>query len=824
MKLLVFAQYLMALGAISGSHLVLAQEPESAGEDLGLESMTDDKQVIDLTGLDNSENNQEEVKEDFFKPENSNMETVLDNSDITGETEFKVPDDEPNVMAEPEDPVALTEEELQEAAKAGESHTYQADFARVMDIIVNSLYTNKEVFLRELISNSADALEKYKILEYRENRVGAADDLAIRIRTSSAKRTLTIIDNGVGMTKHELINNLGTIAKSGTANFVDAISKGENDANLIGQFGVGFYSVFLVADSVVVQTKHVDDKQYVWKSAAGTNYELYEDPKGNTLGEHGTQITLFLKEDATSYLDPNKIEQLVKKHSQFVRFPIYVLKPEKANAEATWHHVNDVMPIWARDRSEITDEEYTAFYQAISGSTGKPLAHIHFVAEGDVDFRALLFIPESPKSSYFDNDDTGHNVKIYARRVLVSDSLPNFLPRYLYSLHGVVDSDNFPLNVSREHLQQSKLIKIIGKKIVGSVLSTLQNLMKESIESKQKLREQLEAETDEEQKNELKKKIEEKTTFEKFYEGFRGTLKVACYDDAPNRKKIAKLLMFKTSKHGKTDITLDQYVKEMQESQKAIYYASGDSYSIIHKSPYLQGFRKRGIDVLYLTDTMDESCMSQLNEYDGKRFKSVQKGDIEFDLTKEELEKEQLALKKYKPLIQTIKDNIMEVYEVKLSRRLIEDPCTVVTSDWGMSAQMEKILKSYVVNKKDEHMDAYGAAMRSRIMEINVEHPIMLELLKRAKEDAKDPELIKSVKLLYNAAKLAGGFDIEEPAVLSQTAYNYLKESLNVDSEITIDDIPYVPEEEDKEPKTEIPEDMEEIDLDEQGKEINDEL
>ncbi|GFE54029.1 heat shock protein 90 [Babesia ovis] len=769
-----------------------------------------DADVVDEPLLDIHTEKDTDVQLDDLNEE----ETTVEDSETT-ET----------VVTEPEDLVSLSDDEMTQAAKHGESHTYQADFARVMDIIVNSLYSNKEVFLRELISNSADALEKYKIVELRENRAESTDDLAIKIRVSKAKRTLTILDTGVGMTKHELINNLGTIAKSGTANFIDAITKGENDSNLIGQFGVGFYSVFLVADSVVVQTKHLEDKQYVWKSSADTKYELYEDPKGNTLGEHGTQITLFLREDATEYLDTDKIEELIKKHSQFVRFPIYVLKAEKNAAEATWHHVNDTKPIWARDKSEITEDEYNTFYKAISGSHSKPLAHIHFVAEGDIDFRALLFIPERPKSSYFDNDDVGHQVKIYARRVLVSDSLPNFLPRYLYSLYGVVDSDNFPLNVSREHLQQSKMIKIIAKKIVRSVLSTLQNLMNESIENKKKLREELEAETDEEKQKELRTKISEKSTFEKFYQNFKGSLKVACYDDAANRKKISKLLMYQTSKHRDTEITLDQYIEEMPETQKTIYYASGESYDAIHNSPHLQGFRKRNIDVIYLTDTMDESCISQMYEYEGKNFKSVQKGDVDFERTPEEIEKDKLTKKKYAPLIKAFKEHINEIYDVKLSQRLTNDPCTVVVSDWGMSAHMEKIVKSYIVNKQESELNTFGAGMRSRILEINGEHPIMLEMLKRSINESNDSNFIDSLKLLYNAAKLAGGFTIENPTVLSHTAYAYLSDQLKVDSSITLDDIPYTPEPE-KEDAPKVPEDMEmeEIDLDKDGNPVNDEL
>ncbi|EDO07194.1 Hsp90 family protein [Babesia bovis T2Bo] len=765
----------------------------------------------------------EDSIEDIVDEKSEQPPISIDLRDGKAEEETEKPEVE---VTEPEDFVSLSDDEMTQAAKHGESHTYQADFARVMDIIVNSLYSNKDVFLRELISNSADALEKYKIVELRENRSESVDELAIKIRVSKNKRTLTILDTGVGMTKHELINNLGTIAKSGTANFIDAITKGENDSNLIGQFGVGFYSVFLVADSVVVQSKHLEDKQYVWKSSADTKYELYEDPKGNTLGEHGTQITLFLREDATEYLEIDKIEELIKKHSQFVRFPIYVLKAVKGEPEAKWQHVNDIKPIWARDKSEITEDEYTAFYKAISGSTSKPLAHIHFVAEGDIDFRALLYIPERPKSAYFDNEDVGHHVKIYARRVLVSDSLPNFLPRYLYSLHGVVDSDNFPLNVSREHLQQSKMIKIIAKKIVRSVLTTLENLMKESMENKKQLREELESETDEEKKKELKTKISEKSTFDKFYQNFKGSLKVACYDDPANRKKIAKLLKYQTSKHKDEEITLEQYVAEMQEGQLLIYYASGESYDAIHNSPHLQGFRKRGIDVLYLTDTMDESCVTQMFEYEGRSFKSVQKGDVEFQRTEEDLEKDRVTMKKYAPLVKLFKQHIDDIYDVKLSHRLTDDPCTVVAADWGMSAHMEKIVKSYVVNKHEGDMNSYTSGLRSRILEINAEHPIMLEMLKRAINEADDSSFIDSIKLLYNAAKLAGGFTIENPSVISHSAYAYLSDKLKVDSSVTLEDIPYTPEPEKEDDPLKMPEglELEEIDLDKDGKPANDEL
>ncbi|KAK2196854.1 bifunctional HSP90 [Babesia duncani] len=775
-KIFLFLSKLFILTILSNSYIVVyshGNENVSKAEDLETEEPALDDLDLSNSGLD------------------------IDVEDaVAKEPEAKTPSEQDQLDSDV-DSTVLSDEDLTGIADKAENHEYQAEVTRLLDIIVNSLYTRKDIFLRELISNAADALEKRRILSLSSDHDNE-EELAIKVRTYPSLKRLSILDNGIGMTRDDLINNLGTIAKSGTSNFVDALSKGEKDANLIGQFGVGFYSAFLVADQVIVQTKHKGDKQYVWKSSAGTKYELYEDPKGNTLGEQGTLITLTLKEDAVEYLKTKKLEDLVLKYSQFVRFPIFLYKLDSTTKTIAWKHVNSVAPIWSRDRTTITEDEYNSFYEAISGQSEKPLTHIHFVAEGDVDFKALLYIPQRPPNPYFDNSTRNHNVKIYTRRVLVSEEdLPDFIPRYLFGLHGVIDSDSFPLNVSREHLQQSRMIKVIGRKVVRNVLDTLRQLMKDSKEKKEKLREELGLAGSEEARKEVETKLAEQTPFEKFYSAFRGSLKVACYEDSSNQKKISKLLLYKTWKHPKIEITLDEYVAQMQEDQKYIYFASGDSYKEIDTSPHLQAFKKRDIDVLYLMDTMDESCLIQMRNYEGKDFKSVQKGDAGFTTTEEEKALATRQTRLYRPLLDVLRKLLPDVTNVTVSQRLVDDPCAVVSSDWGMSAHMEKVIKSYVVNREDDDSVSYGGHMKSRILEINPNHPIMIELLKRSETQAEDPGFKQTIQLLYNAAKLASGFIVEDVRDLSATAYAHIGSELKVDSQATIDELlAALPEEE----------------------------
>lgn len=424
-----------------------------------------------------------------------------------------------------------------------EQHQYQTEVTRLMDIIVNSLYTQKEVFLRELISNAADALEKIRFMSLSDEKVlGEEKKLEIRISANKEKNILSITDTGIGMTKEDLINNLGTIAKSGTSNFLEAISKSGGDMSLIGQFGVGFYSAFLVADKVIVYTKNNNDEQYIWESTADAKFSIYKDPRGSTL-KRGTKISLHLKDDATNLMNDKKLVDLISKYSQFIQYPIYLLHEnvyteevladiakemendpnyDSVKVEETddpnkktrtvekkvkkWKLMNEQKPIWLRPPKELTDADYKKFFSVLSGYNDEPLYHIHFFAEGEIEFKCLIYIP-SRAPSINDHLFTKQNsIKLYVRRVLVADEFVEFLPRYMSFVKGVVDSDDLPLNVSREQLQQNKILKAVSKRIVRKILDTFRTLYTNGKKNKEDLRAQLAKETDEEKKKRNRKK------------------------------------------------------------------------------------------------------------------------------------------------------------------------------------------------------------------------------------------------------------------------------------------------------------------------------
>ncbi|SOV16871.1 endoplasmin, putative [Plasmodium sp. gorilla clade G2] len=717
-----------------------------------------------------------------------------------------------------------TLEEIEEGEKpteSMESHQYQTEVTRLMDIIVNSLYTQKEVFLRELISNAADALEKIRFLSLSDESVlGEEKKLEIRISANKEKNILSITDTGIGMTKDDLINNLGTIAKSGTSNFLEAISKSGGDMSLIGQFGVGFYSAFLVADKVIVYTKNNEDEQYIWESTADAKFTIYKDPRGATL-KRGTRISLHLKEDATNLLNDKKLMDLISKYSQFIQFPIYLLHEnvyteevladiakemvndpnyDSVKVEETddpnkktrtvekkvkkWTLMNEQRPIWLRPPKELKDEDYNQFFTVLSGYNDKPLYHIHFFAEGEIEFKCLIYIPSKAPSMNDQLYAKQNSLKLYVRRVLVADEFVEFLPRYMSFVKGVVDSDDLPLNVSREQLQQNKILKAVSKRIVRKILDTFHKLYKEGKKNKETLRSELENESDEEKKKEITKKLSEPSTYKLIYKEYRKFLKSGCYEDDINRNKIAKLLLFKTMQYPKS-ISLDTYIEHMKPDQKFIYYASGDSYEYLAKIPQLQIFKKKNIDVLFLTESVDESCIQRVQEYEGKKFKSIQKGEITFELTEEEKKKEQQMQKMYKALIDVISDTLKnQIFKVEISRRLVDAPCAVVSTEWGLSGQMEKLMKMNVSNS-----DQIKAMSGQKILEINPNHPIMIDLLKRSVTNPKDLELTNSIKIMYQSAKLASGFDLEDTADLAQIVYDHINQKLGVDNNLKIDDL-----------------------------------
>ncbi|SJK86700.1 F-type H+-transporting ATPase oligomycin sensitivity conferral [Babesia microti strain RI] len=682
----------------------------------------------------------------------------------------------------------LSLSELDSAAESSESFAYQTEVTRLLDIIVNSIYTNKEIFIRELISNASDALEKARLNEIESNEPSHN----LNIRVSFDDTTLSIFDSGIGMSKDDMMTNLGTIAKSGTKNFLNAMKENAN-ANLIGQFGVGFYSAFLVADRVVVQSKRHGHDQYIWESSTSDHsYKIYKDPKGNTI-PRGTRVTLFLKEDSKEYLNFDKLKTLINKYNSFIPHQIFLygkpssqpnlsidglnLNPEQVsiiNSDGSanesklssedetnkWHHLNDKQPLWLRPPKEVTDDEYKNFYKAISGDSQDPLTTIHFRGEGDVEFKALLFIPGRPPSEFLDYSKQSHNVKLYIKRVLVSVDLPNFIPRYLFNLYGIVDCEDMSLNISRETIQHNKTLSVVSKKIVRKVLDKISQLKSED-----------ESNTD----------SNETTTFSKFWQSFQGSLKVGCYEDHSNRAKILDLLLFHSLRHRDGKLTLDKYIKEVVGDNKIIYYASGETYSQVEKIPQLQIFKKKDIDVLFLFDSLDESCLSRSASYKEFQFKSIQKGKL--DLGDADKERHDIYKKVFKSFQSDLKDVLEDVSRVEYNDKLLDSPCAVQATEWGMSAQMERAMKSYTINKFDK-----GVVQRNKVFQVNPEHPLIVRLLEIHTVSGKSPEFTDAAKLIYDTAKLASGFMLEDSQTISNAAYQFLSEKIKVQSD-TLDSL-----------------------------------
>lgn len=526
-------------------------------------------------------------------------------------------------------------------ASTKESFVFQAEVNRLMDIIINSLYKNKEVFLRELISNASDALDKIRFLAISAaDMLGDKKEFGIWITFNEKLKTLTIRDTGVGMTRTDLVNNLGTLAKSGTKKFLESLSEGA-DMGLIGQFGVGFYSVYLVADKVRVVTKNHDDDQYIWESTADSSFTVAKDPRGNTLGR-GTEITLMLKDDALDFLKQEKLEEIVAHHSEFITFPIYLYKKttemvevpaddaeEPAEKKETedgleveeedeeedkapktekvdkwdYHRLNGNVAIWSREKESITSEEYQKFYRVISKETTDAADWIHFKAEGEVEFRSIIYIPKEAGNLYDEYNNRKANVKLYVRKVLIQDDFEDLLPRYLNFIKGVVDSDDLPLNVSRETLQQHKILKVMSKKLVRKVLEMLRKMAAG--------KKQTDSEDDEpvEEENALALNDPEHP-YIKFWEQFGKSIKMGIMEDAANKGKLAKLVRFKTSKSDDKYSSLDNYVANMPAWQKDIYYIAAESLEAAAKSPFMEVARRKNVEVLYLADPIDECKLS----------------------------------------------------------------------------------------------------------------------------------------------------------------------------------------------------------------------
>ena len=719
---------------------------------------------------------------------------------------------------------------------------FQAEVSRLMDIIINSLYSNKDIFLRELISNGSDSLDKIRFLSLTDESVlgsGEEANLDIRIKVDKENGVLSIRDRGVGMTKAELKENLGTIAKSGTSAFLEQMQKG-GDMNLIGQFGVGFYSVYLVADFVEVRSKHnSEDKQWIWESKADGAFAISED-EGEPLGR-GVEINIYLKEEAQEYLEEDKLKELVEKYSEFINFPIYLWNSEEveedvplsdeelaeqaAKAESgeedeedleetdeddeseendedddevededeeelpqtktvkktvwDWKTVNDNKAIWLRSSTEVEDDEYTKFYKALSKDDKEPLSYTHFKAEGDVEFKSILFIPEKPPSDLFDNYyNKAAALKLYVRRVFISDEFDELLPKYLSFIKGIVDSDTLPLNVSRETLQQHTSLKTIKKKLVRKALDMIRKLAEEGQDDDED--EEAAVATDD-------SADEEETKYDKFWKNYGKAIKLGIIEDASNRTRLAKLMRFYTSKSPTKLVSLEQYVERMKPGQKSIYYLAGESREALEKSPFLEKLLHKDLEVIYFTDPIDEYTMQNLTEFDDFKFSNASKEDLKFgddtDAAKARLKK---VKEEFKDFIKWWKEILPseDVEAVKISNRLVTTPCSVVTSKYGWSANMERIMKAQALSD-----DGRMAYMRGRkTLEINPGHPIIKTLKEKSEDDADDEDTKRTALIMYETALLESGFMFEEPKGFAGRLFDMVRRDLGVEADAEVEE------------------------------------
>jgi molecular chaperone HtpG len=618
------------------------------------------------------------------------------------------------------------------------------------------------------------------------SKLASEPELKICITADKANNTLTLEDTGIGMTKADMINNLGTIAKSGTKAFMEALSAGA-DISMIGQFGVGFYSAYLIADKVVVYSKHSDDEQYRWESSAGGTFNVNVDTESPRL-KRGTRIVLHLKEDQQEFLEEKRIKELVKKHSEFIGFPIELAvektkerevedeeeeeeekededKPEVEDVtekkgkktrkikEVTVEHevLNKTRPIWMRKTDEVKEEEYSAFYKSMSADWDEPLSWKHFTVEGSLEFKSIVYVPKRAPFDMFEGSKKKlNNIKLYVRRVFIMDNCEDLMPEYLSFVKGVVDSEDLPLNISRESLQQNKILKVIRKNLVKKCLDLFFEI------------------------------AEDKDKYTKFYEAFGKNLKLGIHEDSANRNKLAELLRYHSTKSGEEQTSLKDYVSRMKEGQPGIYYITGEGRKSVENSPFLEKLKKKGYEVLFMVDPIDEYCTQQLKDFEGKKLVCATKEGMSLNEDEDEKKAFEEAKARTEGLCRLMKEVLDDrVEKVVVSARLADSPCCLVTGEYGWTANMERIMKAQAL--RDSSMGTYMSSKKT--MEINPLHPIVVSLRDKAEADRTDKTVKDLIWLLFDTALLTSGFSLEDPTVFANRIHRLIKLGLSIDDD-----------------------------------------